>query len=292
MGGVLNRVSRAAPQHNFTGRSIRIHGHTYRFTRKLGEGGFGAVYSARAPNGANVAIKVIDLSRMPGSGSTLADSYLNEVKHLERLRRDSRHVVEIFDFDFDPHSGRAYIIMELGGDNLDKLIHRSRQFFHGPHGPGTFTDPTIRKEVWRQLVSIVGTLTTNNIVHMDLKPANLILFGRTLKIADLGISKKADLLGFPRVGTPGFSAPEIMQDHSDVRKPYGPKADIWSLGAILYYITYGAVPKYEPHASRPPPGQLPARDPALVDMLRRTLALNPHHRADINAVLHHPYTRR
>ncbi len=45
------------------------------------------------------------------------------------------------------------------------------------------------------MVSIVGTLTANNVVHMDLKPDNFILFGRTLKIADLGISKKADNVG-------------------------------------------------------------------------------------------------
>jgi len=41
----------------------------------------------------------------------------------------------------------------------------------------------------------VKTLTENNIVHMDLKPDNLIVFGRTLKIADLGISKKPEMLG-------------------------------------------------------------------------------------------------
>jgi serine/threonine protein kinase len=85
--------------------------------------------------------------------------------------------------------------MELGGENLATLIDRSRRILPGPGGPGTYTDPIIRKEVWRQLVKIVGTLTTNNIVHLDLKPENLILFGRTLKIADLGISKKADMIG-------------------------------------------------------------------------------------------------
>ncbi len=85
--------------------------------------------------------------------------------------------------------------MELGGENLATLIERSRAIRRGPDGPGTYTDPVIRKEVWRQLVKIVGTLTTNNIVHLDLKPENLILFGRTLKIVDLGISKKSDMIG-------------------------------------------------------------------------------------------------
>jgi len=85
--------------------------------------------------------------------------------------------------------------MELGGDNLSKTIDRLRATSHTHHGPGTFVDPMLRKEVWRQIVTIVKTLTENNVVHMDLKPDNLILFGRTLKIADLGISKKPEMLG-------------------------------------------------------------------------------------------------
>ena len=85
--------------------------------------------------------------------------------------------------------------MELGGDNLSALIDQSRLNQRAVAGPGTFTNPALRKDVWRQLVSIVSTLTANNIVHMDLKPDNIILFGRTFKIADLGISRKADMLG-------------------------------------------------------------------------------------------------
>ena len=85
--------------------------------------------------------------------------------------------------------------MELGGENLSKLIELARGTRRGPAGPGLYTDPGLRKIAWRQLVSIVRTLTSNNIVHMDLKPDNIISFGRTLKIADLGISKKTDMLG-------------------------------------------------------------------------------------------------
>jgi serine/threonine protein kinase len=131
----LDRVSRAAGiRDNFSGRVIRIHGNSYTFQRKLGEGGFGnikeiifyrliviykkkplgVVYSARAPNHVDVAIKVIDLNRVPGAGPTLVQSYLNEVKHLEKLRRVSNHVVVIHDFDFDPRSGRGqFHILEI-----------------------------------------------------------------------------------------------------------------------------------------------------------------------------------
>ncbi len=67
----------------------------------------GAVYAARGPNGRRVAIKVIDLNAMGSARENLAASYLTEVKNLEILRKESRHVVRIFDFDFDSRSGRC-----------------------------------------------------------------------------------------------------------------------------------------------------------------------------------------
>jgi serine/threonine protein kinase len=89
-----------------------------------------------------------------------------------------------------------------------------------------------------------------------------------------------------------FSAPEVMQDSGGNGGHYGPKADVWSLGAILYVMTYGQPPPYSSRAAEPPLGQMPSRDRALVDMLRRTLVLDPHRRANITSVLRHPYTRR
>ena len=83
-----------------------------------------------------------------------------------------------------------------------------------------------------------------------------------------------------------------MEDMSGARRYYGPKADIWSLGAILYYMTYGTVPKYHPMAAEPPYNQPPARDRMLVDVLRRTLVKDPNARLDIRALARHPYTTR
>jgi hypothetical protein len=81
----------------------------------------GAVYSARAPNGVHVAIKVIDISGMGHViGETLVESYLTEVKHLERLRQKSDHVVTIYDFDFDRHTGRGKL--EILQMNISKVF--------------------------------------------------------------------------------------------------------------------------------------------------------------------------
>ena len=81
-----------------------------------------------------------------------------------------------------------------------------------------------------------------------------------------------------------------MLDTPGEERYYGPKADVWSLGAILYYMTYGEPPQYRTRAADPPSGQEQTTDRPLVDILRRTLALNPRTRISINEVLRHRYT--
>ncbi|CAF0933462.1 unnamed protein product [Adineta ricciae] len=283
------RAARIVSKDPYSGSTIVIHNVPYTFERRLGSGGFGSVYQARRSDSKAVAVKVINLNGLPPARSqSLVRTYLNEVGHLQRLRQASRHVVVIYDFDFDPRSGQGYIVMELGGENLTALIRRLRSM---NDGGGPAIDPVMIKEFWHQMVSIVRVLHTNGIVHMDLKPDNLILFGRTLKIADLGISRKADSLGYARMGTPLFSAPEIMTDVAGLQRVYGPKADIWSLGAILYFMVYGRPPAYHALAANPPLGQPPYPDSSLNDILRRTLVTNPNSRADINVLILHPFTR-
>ena len=64
----------------------------------------------KGPNGTSVAIKVLNLNGIPpGQSQSLMQSYLNEVSLLERLRQESRHVVVIYDFDFDPRSGQGKV---------------------------------------------------------------------------------------------------------------------------------------------------------------------------------------
>ncbi|CAF0900302.1 unnamed protein product [Rotaria sp. Silwood1] len=299
MGGIssqllpLVRDSSGGNADYLVGEVIDIHGYLYKFRRRLGKGGFGAVYAATGPDGDSVAVKVIDISRVPSHRAPgFVESYLTEVKHLEKLRQESNHVVHIYDFDFDPDYGLAYIVMELGGESLLGLVNRLHKKAKHRREPGTYINPVVRQSIWRQMVTIVRTLIENNVVHMDLKPDNLILFGRTLKIIDLGLAQKPHV-GSPAFGgTPQFSAPEVMDDPSAHGHSFSSKSDIWSLGAILYFMTYGVPPKYHHRAADPPHGQKQARDRHLVDILRLTLVTDPHGRADIHTLLHHPYTKR
>ena len=75
------------------------------------------------------------------------------------------------------------------------------------------------------------------------------------------------------------------------------KADIWSLGVILYYMTYGTTPTLDnvnaygyPDASAPPPNMRIARDPYLQNILCLTLQMDPANRPTIRQLEQHPYT--
>ena len=63
-------------------------------------------------------------------GGTLVKSYLNEVRHLQRLRRQTPHVVQIFDFDFDPLTGRGKL-------NNSIPLTKRLIFLYSVHGYGT-----------------------------------------------------------------------------------------------------------------------------------------------------------
>ena len=82
-----------------------------------------------------------------------------------------------------------------------------------------------------QLALGIKSLHDNNIIHRDLKAANIFLMqNKTYKIGDLNISKvMKKQLTRTVIGTPYYLSPEIWKERS-----YGDQVDIWSLGCILY----------------------------------------------------------
>lgn len=82
----------------------------------------------------------------------------------------------------------------------------------------------------RHVLSGLTMLHDRNIIHRDLKGANIFLSQGVYKIADLNVSKlMKKSLAYTQTGTPFYASPEVWQD-----KPYELKSDIWSLGCIVY----------------------------------------------------------
>ena len=214
----------------------------YRIDGCLGEGGMGVVLSAtHLELDAPVAIKVVR-EEYVGSADIVA-RVLFEARAVARMR--SSHVVRVLDVA-RLDSGCPYIVMEqLQGVDLGQAL-----WDHGAFSVPQAIDYVL------QACDGLAEAHSLGIVHRDLKPGNLFLAatpeGVVLKVLDFGISKEVNTplrsdsrtprtsltsAGDP-VGSPYYMAPEQMRASPDVDA----RADIWSLGAILFELTSGQSP--------------------------------------------------
>jgi serine/threonine protein kinase len=103
-------------------------------------------------------------------------------------------------------------------------------------------------EYFAELIKAFKMLVKNNIMHRDIKPSNILLNNGIIKLADFGFCKPmkdAKDLAQTMLGSPIYMAPEILKGEI-----YTMKADIWSLGVVLYEMIYGFCPFEERSIAR------------------------------------------
>ena len=204
----------------------------YRVERVLGVGGMGVVVSARHTTlDQVVAIKLLVANRFD-SYEEAVSRFLGEARAAARIESD--HVCRVFDVG-TLESGVPFMVMEhLEGRDLDDEIQHRGQL-----------DMVEACDYVMQAADALAAAHQLGIVHRDIKPANLFLAvrpdgTRRVKILDFGISKSGGdaarrTLDKTSLGTPAYMAPEQVRAASDVDA----RADIWSLGAILYELITG-----------------------------------------------------
>ncbi len=209
----------------------------YRIERRLARGGMGAVYlGTHLGLGTPVAVKVI-LERRAAAPAE-RQRFLREARIAARLAGE--HVVKVFDVAIDERFG-PYVVMEYleGRDLADELRLRERL-------PVAET-----VDLALAVCAALAPAHAQQIVHRDIKPANLFLASRpggpVVKVLDFGLAKAAagalsqDLAltgSGALLGSPLYMAPEQAAAASDVDA----RADIWSLGVVLYECLSGASP--------------------------------------------------
>lgn len=207
----------------------------YRIERAIGSGGLGAVYLAKQLTlDRYVAIKVLHQSRTDSDEAL--QRFLREARLLSQLNHPN--IVQIIEFG-NTETGVAFLAMEyVTGMTLREYVDQSG----GLHLEQIFA-------IGEQLCAAVQAAHEMKIIHRDLKPQNVIISanpagGELVKLLDFGIGKSlnsgtAELTNTSVVlGTPGYLAPEQIQCAKEV----DPRADVYALGAILYYMIAGRPP--------------------------------------------------
>ncbi|MGB9689442.1 serine/threonine protein kinase, partial [Thermogutta sp.] len=199
----------------------------YRIIRRLGRGGMGAVYEG-------VHIETGE----PAAVKTLSEALLEEPDfrarfelEIETLRKlNHPNIVRLL--GFGEENGVLFYVMELvRGPSLDQELKAGRKF--------TWREVT---QIGIQVCHALKHAHDRGIIHRDLKPANLLRAeDGTIKLSDFGIAR---LFGAPShtgagsvLGTIEYMAPEQAE-----AQPIGPKADLYSLGAVLYALLVGRPP--------------------------------------------------
>ena len=239
----------------------------YELHAVIGEGAFGRVYRAtdRRLERA-VAVKLI--KPWWAEDPEWARSFEREARILARLSDPG--IVQIFDVG-QGDEGLYYVSELIDGESLAERLRR---------GP---LDPPVAAEIAAQLCRALARAHAENVVHRDVKPANIMLTAEGhVKVADFGIARLAegssDGAGATIVGTPRYMSPEQARGHLPT-----PATDVYSAGIVLYEMLAGVPPFTERAAvelalrhlrDAPPP--LPSTvPPALVAVARRALAKAP-----------------
>jgi hypothetical protein len=186
----------------------------------------GVVYRAVDPAlDRHVAIKVIAArsSVVPLSGEELEARFMREARVAARISHPG--VVTVHDAGREGNS--LYLVMELvDGESLSDQLAR-RRF---PSAPEAL-------EIVAQVADALGAAHVLGVVHRDVKPGNIMLTrGRRVKVADFGVAKaigeQTDLTRTGTViGSPAYMAPEQVRG-----EPLDGRADLFSLGVVLYEL--------------------------------------------------------
>ncbi len=209
----------------------------YRLESLIGQGSFGAVYKAtHLTLDRLVAVKLLDANLQPGD-EPLARF---QQEGISACRIQHPNAVAIMDFSVTA-AGIPFLVMELlrGGTLEDELNRRGR---------------LSAERCGQILIPVCGVLSEAHslgIIHRDIKPQNIFLHqgrhGEFVKVLDFGIAKLVgdaaagqDLtLEDGVIGTPIYMAPERF-----VKVPYDGRADVYSLGVMLYEMLVGKPPFY------------------------------------------------
>uniref|UniRef100_A0A452QTM2 Dual specificity protein kinase TTK n=1 Tax=Ursus americanus TaxID=9643 RepID=A0A452QTM2_URSAM len=279
-----------------TNECISVKGRMYSILKQIGSGGSSKVFQVLNEKKQIHAIKYVNLEE---ADNQTIESYRNEIAYLNKLQQHSDKIIRLYDYEITDQY--IYMVMECGNLDLNSWLKKKKSI-----------NPWERKSYWKNMLEAVYTIHQHGIVHSDLKPANFLIVDGMLKLIDFGIANQmqpdtTSIVKDSQVGTVNYMPPEAIKDMSSSREngksksKISPKSDVWSLGCILYYMTYGKTPFQhiinqisKLHAIIDPNHEIefpdiPEKD--LQDVLKCCLIRDPKQRISIPELLAHPYVQ-
>uniref|UniRef100_A0A803NUF9 non-specific serine/threonine protein kinase n=1 Tax=Cannabis sativa TaxID=3483 RepID=A0A803NUF9_CANSA len=259
----------------------------YTFGKKLGQGQFGTTFlCVEKATGKEYACKSIAKRKL------VTDDDVEDVRReIQIMHHLAGHPNVISIKGAYEDAVAVHVVMELcaGGELFDRIIQR-----------GHYTERKAA-DLTRTIVGVLEACHSLGVMHRDLKPENFLFVNQQedalLKTIDFGLSVFFKPERFSDVvGSPYYVAPEVL------RKRYGPEADVWSAGVILYILLSGVPPFWAESEQgifeEVLHGDLdfstepwPSISEGAKDLVRKMLIRDPRRRISAHDVLCHPWVQ-
>mmetsp|Transcript_3126 Transcript_3126/g.2844 ORF Transcript_3126/g.2844 Transcript_3126/m.2844 type:complete len:231 (+) Transcript_3126:344-1036(+) len=197
------------------------------FIREIGKGNYASVFLAESKeNCQKFAVKRIQKSRI----STMTNGIKSIVREIDIMRKlDHPNIVKLYNV-YESDSEICLVLDYLEGGNLYERINRKKKF-----------SEAIIRAFAIKFFGVLCYLDSMHIVHRDIKLENILLSSKLndyeFKLADFGIADYCKENLSLRCGSPGYIAPEILR-----KEVYDTKADVFSIGVVLYILFCGKMP--------------------------------------------------
>ena len=239
---------------------VTLHGGSYRIIDTLGRGGFGITYLAeqvmaerkvcikeffpeeyynRDANGCSISLGSQGSAKIM---ETFKAKFIKEAKTIAKF--DHSNIIHIHDV-FEENNTAYYVMEYIDGESLSAVVKRRGAL-----------DEAAAVSYIRQVADALGYIHEQRIMHLDVKPGNVMLRSRDDRaiLIDFGLSKhynaeSGEATSSSPVGVSHGFAP-MEQYKSGGVKEFSPATDIYSLGATLYYLVTGLVPPEAADMSR------------------------------------------
>ncbi|KAA8573828.1 hypothetical protein MFRU_001g02710 [Monilinia fructicola] len=226
---------------------LKVNGKVFTRLDVIGRGGSSKVYRVMAENSKIFALKRVSLE---DADESAIRGFKGEIDLLKKLGSVER-VIHLYDYEMNDERGILSVLMEMGELDMNTILNLRMKSEHAK------LDINFVRYYWKEMLECLQAVHAYDIVHSDLKPHNFVLVQGRLKLIDFGIAnaiqteETVNVHRETQIGTPNYMSPESLMDSnaSDGKNRNEPKlmklgkpSDIWSLGCILYQMTYGRAP--------------------------------------------------